>query len=162
MASTSEIEMEHSDTGDTDTDPSDLDDADIGLGDTGGTSCLGGMGHSASDIKIEYHKHSSRECETLTFEEFTTAAPVRVSPPPAGHEPWAPFRTREDFEFAELTRDTRMTRAQVDTLIGLFCRCIENGKDSFTLSSYNEMRKTLEVASERLPKVCLYYPLCFV
>ena len=145
--------MEHSDTGDTDTDPSDLDDADIGLGDTGGTgrsggtSRLGGMGHSAGDIKIEYHEHSSRECETLTFEEFTTVAPVGVSPPPAGHEPWAPFRTREDFEFAELTRDTRMTRAQVDTLIGLFRRCIENGKDSFTLLSYNEMRKTLEVAS---------------
>ena len=85
------------------------------------------------------------------FEEFTRAAPP--SPPPEDPEPWKPFKTRADFEFAALAHDIGMSKAQVNTLIGLFHRCIKSGKDTFTLSSYNEMCNTLSVASEQVAKV---------
>lgn len=107
-----------------------------------------------SDIRIEYHPGSGRGPETSRFEEFTRTPPKNASPP-ADPEPWAPFKTREDFEFAALARDTGMSKDQVNKLIGLFHKCIEGRKGSFTLSNYDEMRNTLTVASKRLPKVCL-------
>jgi len=57
------------------------------------------------------------------------------------------------FEFAEIALDTVMTKAQVDATINLLHRCIKKGKGSFTLSNHDEMRKTLKVAADRLPKI---------
>jgi len=107
---------------------------------------VGNRTHEDGDIRIEYHPSSGREPEVFAFEEFTQA--VNENAYPMDPEPWAPFKTREDFEFAELARETGMTKAQIDALIRLFHQCIKNGKDSFTLSGYNEMRETLKVASE--------------
>ena len=105
---------------------------------------------------VEYHPSSGRRPRTFKFEEFTRTAPACT--PSADPEPWAPFKTRADFEFAALAQDTRMSKAQVNSLIALFHRCIESGKDSFTLSNYGEMRNTLTVASEQLPKVFTNFP----
>ena len=81
------------------------------------------------------------------------------SVPPVGPDPWLPFRTREDFEFAELVLAAKMSKAEVNSLINLFNRC--KGENShFTLSSYDDMHKLLETASELLPKVCLQTFLC--
>lgn len=99
-----------------------------------------------SDIRVKYHPSSGRGSETFRFEEFKQAAPVSV--PPEDPEPWKPFKTRADFEFAAITQDAGMSKAQVNSLIKLFHRCIESGKNSFTLSSHNEMCNTLTVASE--------------
>ena len=93
------------------------------------------------------------------FEEFKRA-PL-ANPPPEDPEPWAPFKTRADFEFTALAQDARMSKAQVNALISLFHRCIKGGDDSFTISSYNEMRNTLTVASERLPKVWTNFSFMF-
>ena len=89
------------------------------------------------------------------FEDFKKAPITNL--PPEDPEPWTPFKTRADFEFAALVQDARMSKAQVDALISLFHRCIKGGDNSFTLSSHNEMRDTLTVASERLPKVCYQF-----
>ena len=67
-------------------------------------------------------------------------------------EPWAPFRTREDFEFAELALETGMTRGQVNAMIKLFHKCIEEG-GSFTIKNHKDMADTFEKASNRLAKV---------
>jgi len=105
------------------------------------------------DIRVEYHLSSGCESKTFAFEDFVRTSPDNVLP--ADPEPWVPFRTREDFEFAELAMEAGMSKAQVNAMIGLFRRCIKNEDGHFTLSSYDEMRKTLTTASERLPKVCL-------
>jgi hypothetical protein len=104
------------------------------------------------DIRVKYHPCSGRGLETFRFEEFTWAPPASV--PPEDPEPWTPFKTRADFEFAAFAQDVGISKAQIDSLIALFNRCIESGKDSFTLSSYDNMSKTLKVASEQLAKVC--------
>ena len=128
----------------------DMGETEAGPCDTGSSSCQDG------DIMIEYHPSSGCEPEIFKFEEFTQRAPACT--PSVDPEPWAPFKTRADFEFAAVAQDTGMSKAQVNTLIGLFHRCIESGKDSFTLSSYNEMCNTLTAASEQLSKVFTDFP----
>jgi len=129
--------------GETDTDPDDTSDG----------SCSAQDG----DIRIEYHPNSGRNPKTYEFEAFTQEA---LHSTPTDFEPWAPFKTREDFEFAALMQDAGMSKAQVNKLIGLFHRCVEGGKGSFMLSSYDEMHDILTLASEQLPKVCLQIHLC--
>ena len=103
------------------------------------------------DIRREYHPSAHRKPEVFSFDDYQSIPPV--IPPPVEPEPWLPFKTREDFEFAEIALDTAMTKAQVDATIDLLHRCIKKGEGSFTLSNHNEMRETLKVAADRLPKV---------
>ena len=107
--------------------------------------------HQDGDIKVEYHPTSGRGTNIFKADEY------RQSVPDAGAtsepEPWAPFRTREDFEFAEIALKTGMTRGQVNAMIKLFHRCIEGGEGSFTLLNHKDMADTLELASNRLAKV---------
>jgi hypothetical protein len=110
---------------------------------------------SDGDIRVEYHPNSGHEDKTFTFEEFGRAASPVATPHPPDPEPWLPFKTREDFEFAALAHEAGMSRKQVTKWINLFQRCLNIGKGSFTFSSFGEMRKTVLLASERLPKVGL-------
>lgn len=104
------------------------------------------------DIRREYHPNAHREPEVFSLDAYQSIPPVVT--PPVEPEPWLPFKTREDFEFAEIALDSAMTKAQIDATINLLHRCIDKGKGSFTLSNHQEMRKTLKTAAERLPKVC--------
>ena len=104
-------------------------------------------------IKVEYHPSSGQQSKVFAPGGFTGAAlPGEASP--VDPEPWAPFKTREDFEFTELALETGMSKKQVNSLIKLFHKCIKDGEGSFTLSNHEDMHKKLGVASERLPKVC--------
>lgn len=94
----------------------------------------------------------------LSFEEFGRAAQCNTTL--VDPEPWMPFRMREDFEFAEIVQGANMTKHQANALISLFHQCTEDGKGSFTLSSYGEMLSTLKTASEQLPKVLFHTFTC--
>ena len=113
------------------------------------------MGLEDDIIKIEYHPNSGRENEVIPAEDFVRATSLG-STHPVGPSPWEPFRSREDFEFAELALETGMSKAKVNALIKLFHKCIEKGRECFTLSNYKEMEETFAVASEQLAKVCTY------
>ena len=112
------------------------------------------------DIQRVYHPNARREPEVFSFNAYQSTPPVAV--PPVEPEPWLPFKTREDFEFAEIALATAMTKAQINATIDLLHKCIDKGKGSFTLSSHDDMRRTLKVASERLPKVCLGSLHCYI
>ena len=119
---------------------------------SGSASC----GSHSSDIRVEYHPNSGHAPETFLSGEFgrvTQGHGTLVDP-----EPWAPFRTREDFEFAKIARNTRMAKKDANDMINLFHRCTKDGSGPFTLSSFDEMRNTLKAASEQLPKVLLQTP----
>ena len=90
---------------------------------------------------------------------------VRTAPDgalPVGPDPWAPFKTKEDFEFTELVLGARMSKAEINAMISLLHRCIGDKENHFTLSSYDEMHRILAMASEQLPKVCIQTSLCFI
>ncbi|KAF9789425.1 hypothetical protein BJ322DRAFT_990294, partial [Thelephora terrestris] len=104
------------------------------------------------DIRVEYHPNSGRKHKTFTLEEFQRACSDVQHTHPADPEPWLPFNTREDFEFAEIAQQSRLSKGQINALIRLFRKCIDIGKEAFTFSNFNDMQKTLTLASERLPK----------
>ena len=104
-----------------------------------------------NDIRVEYHPNSGRQADVFKLNEYrqsVTATNTTVDP-----EPWAPFQTREDFEFAEIALETGMTRGQVDALIKLFHKCIKKGEGSFTISKHKDMADKFKIAANRLTKV---------
>lgn len=158
------------DVGSEGTDPHDFndgDDLDDGLSDIGSQSQLGadscdpGGSGSSGDIRVKYHPGSGRQPQTFTFDEFRKAPPKLDRTDKLDQTPWAPFRTREDFEFAALMQRVKASKKDVNKLIRLFKKCINGKGGSFTLSSHKEMCETLTVASERLPKVRLW-TLCIL
>ena len=106
--------------------------------------------HQDSDIRVKYHPNSGRRADTFKPDEYRRPVPnCNATSEP---EPWAPFQTREDFEFAEMVLDAGMTKGQVKALIKLFHKCIKK-EGSFTISKYKELEGTFKVASNRLAKV---------
>ena len=78
---------------------------------------------NAGDIVIEYHPHSKRDTRILSPEEFKASLSDDLEPTkPPDDEPWRPFHSREDFEFAELVRDAALNQTQIDRLIKLVQR----------------------------------------
>ena len=112
---------------------------------------------SDGDIRVEYHPKSSRDPEIFTSDEFRKAPPKLDKTDKLDHTPWAPFETREDFEFAALMQRIGASKKDVNDLIHLFKKCISDGGGSLTLSSHEEMVRTLMTASARLPEVMLYF-----
>ena len=91
------------------------------------------------DIKIEYHPKSRKPKKYFRFHEYTDApTPTPIVP---DQEPWKPFRTRLDFEVAELMLDARMNTKQSASLLSLIHRCIED-PESFTLTDVRDLQNT--------------------
>jgi hypothetical protein len=52
--------------------------------------------------------------------------------------PWKPFKTRSEFEFAEVALRAGLTKNQVNALIQVMRRCIQ-GEDSFNIRDHDHM-----------------------
>ena len=59
-------------------------------------------------------------------------------------QPWEPFQTRSEFEFAEVAFMASLSKNQVNVLIQIIKRCI-NGEDKFEIRSHAHM---LEIWNE--------------
>jgi hypothetical protein len=105
------------------------------------------------DIKIEYHPKSGRDPRVFSSEEFKAHAKNSSEPTgPPEAEPWLPFQSREDFEFAEFVHDAALNRSQIEKLIKLIRRC-QDAPGLFTLRNINDLKSSLERASELLTPV---------
>jgi hypothetical protein len=60
--------------------------------------------------------------------------------------------SRADFEFAEIALEAALTKDQVDSMIKLIGR-LTQGQDLFTLTSYRDLRKAWDAASELVTPV---------
>ena len=116
-----------------------------------GSSFCPAQSHQDNDIRVEYHPNSGHGVKTFKPDEYCQS--VQNTDTMVEPEPWVPFRTREDFEFAEIALETGMTRKQMDAMIKLFHKCIKMGEGCFTISNYKDMEDTLKVAANRLTKV---------
>lgn len=74
---------------------------------------------------------------------------------PPDSEPWLPFRSRSDFEFAEFVHDAELNRPQIEKLIKLIRRC-NSAPDSFTFKNYDDLKGSLEDASKLLTPVNIF------
>jgi len=123
---------------------------------TGSTTRVPGDG----DIVIEYHPHSERPDRIVSSEEFKGM--FNDQPDPTARpddEPWRPFSTREDFDFAELVHDAKLNQKQIERLIELFNRC-QKQPGSFTIRKYSDLKRSLENASRLLTNVTTHRYLC--
>ncbi|KAF9462181.1 hypothetical protein BDZ94DRAFT_1368680 [Collybia nuda] len=85
------------------------------------------------DVKTEYHPHSQIGTKMQSFEEYISSCPPPVEP---DIEPWLPFKSRLDFEIAEVMLEAALNRSQKDRLIKLIHRAVENSPhDPFTLEN---------------------------
>ena len=107
---------------------------------------------------IEYHPHSERPARILTPEEFKGVSDHNPDPTaPPDDEPWRPFSTREDFDFAELAHDTKLNQKQIERLIDIFNRC-QKSPGPFTIRKHSDLKYSLEEASKLLTNVIrLFY-----
>jgi hypothetical protein len=101
--------------------------------------------YEIDSIKTEYHPNSGRVLKIDKFEDYQMHD-AEADPPPVSDTPWWPFRSRTDFEFAEIALEAALTQKQVDGLIKILTRCI-SGSDSFNLSSHRDLKETWESAS---------------
>ena len=109
---------------------------------TSGFTGLSAQTLNASDIMIEYHPHSERDTCILSPKEFKASLSNDLEPTkPPDNEPWRPFHSREDFEFAELVRDAALNWTQIDRLIKLV-QHYQDPPGSFTFRGYNDLNSS--------------------
>jgi hypothetical protein len=104
------------------------------------------------DVQIEYHPHSKRGVTVMGREEFKQAVNNAHSMEPPIKELWLPFRSREDFDFADIAHDAAMNQSQIDDLIKLFHRC-QQDPGKVTLKNYQDLRRSWDASSKILTNV---------
>jgi hypothetical protein len=102
------------------------------------------------DIRTEYHPSSKRETRVDAFEDFGKT----ITPPTPVHNlsPWLPFRSKAEFEFAEVALQTAMSNKQLDTLINVV-RTLMEGKEAFEIENHRDVQTLWDGASESLTPV---------
>ncbi|KAG1890746.1 uncharacterized protein F5891DRAFT_1131606 [Suillus fuscotomentosus] len=99
------------------------------------------------DIQVQYHPSSQRPTQVFQFEDYGRGLGAPTVVPPVEPEPWYPFRTRIDFEVAELVLEAALTHQQMDRLFDLICR---TKSEQFTLRNRKDVRDTWDAASFKL------------
>jgi hypothetical protein len=88
-------------------------------------------------------------------EEFRRFLNATESAAPPIDQPWLPFRSREDFEFAEIAHRAAMNQPQIESLIKLIRRCEQN-PGQFTLENFRDLKVSWEKSSELLTNVSAF------
>lgn len=104
------------------------------------------------DIQVQYHPNSQRPTQVFHFEDYGHGPGAPTVVPPVEPEPWYPFRTRIDFEFAELVLEAALTHQQMDRLFDLVRR---TKSEQFMLWNRKDVRDTWDAASFKLTPVCI-------
>jgi len=109
------------------------------------------VGLTTDNIRTEYHPNSGRGIKVETFEDYREHS-LKDTSIPEITDPWRPFQSRTDFEFAQLALEAALTKKHVDKLIQLVERCIK-GQDSFNLTNHQDVYKTWDSAATMLTPV---------
>jgi len=91
----------------------------------------------------------------MGHEEFKEGLNEAGSMEPPDKEPWLPFRSREDFELAEIVHDAAMNQSQIDALIKFIHHCEEN-PGNLTFKGFQDLRKSWENSSALLTEVSIF------
>lgn len=94
------------------------------------------------DIRVQFHPHSGLGTKIYHFEDYQRE---RLQPEPPDPEPWKPFASREDFEFAEAVQQAGMTEEQIKTLLRIISG-VADGTSAFSLREYKDLTHAWEKA----------------
>lgn len=103
-------------------------------------------------VKIDYHPHSNRNTEIKSYHDYLHQ--TQNSSPPTDKQPWAPFRTRTDYEYAEIVLAASLNAAQNNALISLIHRIVR-GEAEFTLRDNTDLKSLWDRAANKLTPVSL-------
>ena len=103
-------------------------------------------------IKVEYHPSSKRRTTVYPFEQYRDVRP-EVDFAAGADEPWRPFTSRADFEFAEIIHLSHMSNDLTTRLLKLIHN-VRSGEGDLTFTSQSDVRRAWENASQFYPMVC--------
>ena len=92
---------------------------------------------------------SERPTQTFHFDEYQRQRPAGLDPTTLLqhlHEPWKPFQSLEEFEFAEVTLEAGLNQKQTDKLISVVRRLMQN-KPKFSFTNHRGVRSAWEKAA---------------
>ena len=126
------------------------------------------INHILNEIQIETHPNSKLPIKIYSFDEYAEVSDKEARDGPSNSNtdsnesvqlpstmnldritPWHPFKTREDFEFAELALETHMNQRQIERLIEIIRKAApENSQhlSPFSIHSYTDLSKLWEFA----------------
>ncbi|KAI6094690.1 hypothetical protein EDD16DRAFT_1783795 [Pisolithus croceorrhizus] len=105
--------------------------------------------NNIDDIRVKYHPNAGIPPQEIPFAEFARGHWPRAYKPDVSTDPWYPFRSRLDFEFAELALEAALNKEQVNRLLRLM-KSIRSAGEVFTLNEYNDLQSTWRAASHHM------------
>jgi len=114
-------------------------------------------------IKIVYHPASKHpEKHIRVDEDLPSASAVGGPGQPNAKQPWLPFRSRLDFEIAELALNAHLSKADTEHLLSIIQRCIQD-PEQFTLQGHKDIAEYWDLARSTADGVSkqFKFPLAF-
>lgn len=102
------------------------------------------------DIRTTYHPRSNRNIVVEPFDIY--GKNISLPPQPLSSTPWHPFHSHPEFEFAKITLQAALSNSQVDALIKVIRKLIDD-KEKFIIKNHAEIHALWEKASASLPQV---------
>jgi hypothetical protein len=101
-------------------------------------------------FRTEYHPNSGHATVTEPFSAFSRSysAPKYI----VDNEPWRPFLTSGDFEFAELAHQAALSKDQTNKLLA-FIQKVTSGEAKLTFRSHTDVTKAWARAATQLTPV---------
>lgn len=106
------------------------------------------------EVCVEYHPRSKVGPGNFSLYEYNSLAKdgVRNVEDNDQNEPWHPFNSRLDFELAELILETHLNKNQINSLLSLVKKCVEN-PSSFTLENSKVLEATWDACKAKTTSV---------
>jgi len=119
------------------------------------------------DIKVVHHPNAGITERRFHFDDYCGAESFKTPLDTSNYyslddleRPWRPFRTRLDFDAAEIMLDTHMNSQQTERMLAVIHEAILK-PESFTLSNFKDLSNIWDFAREtRTDKVSTF--LCFL
>ena len=102
-----------------------------------------------ADFKTDYHPRSGRPPLFQSADDFGRLAPPAVQP---DEQPWKPFKTEADLEFADIAIQAGLNASHVNALLRIISR-VANHSASVTFKNENELRLACDRAAQELTPV---------
>jgi hypothetical protein len=101
-----------------------------------------------------FHPSSGIKAKVYSFDNFERRAADFLVPPPDS-QPWSPFKSRLEFEIAEIMLEVGFNNQQTNRLVKLCHRCAV-GKEKLTFKNHKDIHNMWEAALHCITKVVVY------
>jgi hypothetical protein len=99
-----------------------------------------------ADFKTEYHPRSGCLPLFQAAEDFGRLDAPAMQP---DEQPWRPFKTKADLEFADVAIQAGLNASHVNTLLSIISR-VADKSESVTFKNENELRQACDRAAQEL------------